>query len=330
MIRKIKSLVDKIFNKKDVLDSLKLLAEYQESKAVSQNREQELLKIARTIKEYPELFESEGFGYLIKFSEYYLNNYKSIDSSELISKIIAKSIIATATENLLNPVELSQEIIQDIAVNKSKSLSKAKSNKAFIITKSISLVINNDIINTERLKKETKKFLGVSENLKEFIKSISEKYSPLLGVLGKDESLESLEHDMSVIIGHGSQRIKGQKSQAERYLELQKFEQEVKSKIMSYIKNNTIGASEQQEYLVNNAIKAAEYLQEDYATGLDRNLKIDEINRRLANIKKIISLIKNGEVATIIGSKIKDQVKDIVDSHPALSRKGPAPEADDF
>mgnify|MGYP006057006153 FL=1 len=76
MIRKIKSLVDKIFNKKDVLDSLKLLAEYQESKAVSQNREQELLKIARTIKEYPELFESEGFGYLIKFSEYYLNNYK--------------------------------------------------------------------------------------------------------------------------------------------------------------------------------------------------------------------------------------------------------------
>ena len=56
MIRKIKSLVDKIFNKKDVLDSLKLLAEYQESKAVSQNREQELLKIARTIKEYPELF----------------------------------------------------------------------------------------------------------------------------------------------------------------------------------------------------------------------------------------------------------------------------------
>ena len=60
MIRKIKSLVDKIFNKKDVLDSLKLLAEYQESKAVSQNREQELLKIAGTIKEYPELFESEG------------------------------------------------------------------------------------------------------------------------------------------------------------------------------------------------------------------------------------------------------------------------------
>ena len=135
---------------------------------------------------------------------------------------------------------------------------------------------------------------------------------------------------MSVIIGHGSQRIKGQKSQAERYLELQKFEQGVKSKIMSYIKNNTIGAPEQQEYLVNNAIKAAEYLQEDYATGLDRNLKIDEINRRLANIKKIISLIKNGEVATIIGSKIKNQVKDIVDSHPTLSRKGPAPEADDF
>ena len=100
--------------------------------------------------------------------------------------------------------------------------------------------------------------------------------------------------------------------------------------ILSYIKNNTIGAPEQQEYLVNNAIKAAEYLQEDYATGLDRNLKIGEINRRLANIKKIISLIKNGEVATIIGSKIKDQVKDIVDSHPALSRKGPAPEADDF
>jgi hypothetical protein len=73
--------------------------------------------------------------------------------------------------------------------------------------------------------------------------------------------------------------------------------------------------------LKNNAIKAAEYLREDYSTGLDRNLAIDEINRRLANIEKIISLIKKGEAATIMGSKIIDQVKNIVNSIPSLSHK---------
>ena len=183
------------------------------------------------------------------------------------------------------------------------------------------LVINKYITNIVRLKEETKKFLGISENLKEFMTSIVEKYTPLLGVLGKSESLRSLEHDMTVIIGHGSQRIEGQKSQAERYIELQKFEQEVKTKIMSYIKNGNIDSPELQEYLKNNAIKAAEYLREDYSTGLDRNLAIDEINRRLANIEKIISLIKKGEAATIMGSKIIDQVKNIVNSIPSLSHK---------
>lgn len=263
---------------------------------------------------------------MIKFAEYYLNNYQTIDSSELVSKIIARSIIATAIENTLEPSEILQEIAQDIATGKAKSLSKAKSKTAFIITKSISLIINQDLDNTERLELGAKEFLGDSENLKEFVTNILEKYSPIVGILGKEESIESLKHDMAIIIGHGSQRVEGQKNQAERYLELKKFEAEVKGKIISYIKSETTSTPEVQEYLADSAIKAAEYLRADYATGLDRGLKPDEIKKRLLRIEKIIDLIKKGEAPVVIGSKIIKQVKGIVDSHPSLSHKEPSSE----
>ena len=44
---------------------------------------------------------------------------------------------------------------------------------------------------------------------------------------------------MAIIIGYGSQRLEGQKNQAERYLEFKNFETEVKGKIISYIKSET-------------------------------------------------------------------------------------------
>lgn len=53
---------------------------------------------------------------------------------------------------------------------------------------------------------------------------------------------------------------RGQKSQAERYIELQKFEQEVKTKIMSYIKNGNIDSPELQEYLKNIPILVAPHI----------------------------------------------------------------------
>ena len=62
-----------------------------------------------------------------------------------------------------------------------------------------------------------------------------DKYSPLFAVLGKDESLETIKQDMAIIIGHGSQQMAGHKNQVERYLELQAFEQEVKSNINNYL-----------------------------------------------------------------------------------------------
>ena len=77
---------------------------------------------------------------MIKFAEYYLN-------------------IATAIENTLESSEILQEIAQDIATGKAKSLSQAKCKTSFIINKSISLVINQDLDNIERLKSGAKEFL---------------------------------------------------------------------------------------------------------------------------------------------------------------------------
>ena len=144
----------------------------------------------------------------------------------------------------------------------------------------------------------------------------------MFAVLGKDESLETIKQDMAIIIGHGSQKVAGHKSQAERYLELQAFEQEVKSNINNYLQSNSLGSPEALEYLVNNSIKAAQYLRSDYLTGMDRGLKSDEIKKRLDKIDKVITLIKKGEDTAVIGSKIITKIKEIVESHPSLSRKG--------
>ena len=66
---------------------------------------------------------------------------------------------------------------------------------------------------------------------------------------------------------------------------------EVKSNINNYLQSNSLGSSEALEYLVNNSIKAAQYLRSDYLTGMDRGLKSDEIKKRLDKIDKVITLI---------------------------------------
>jgi hypothetical protein len=173
-----------------------------------------------------------------------------------------------------------------------------------------------------KLKDGIQKFLSVSKNAEEFTNVFLDKYTPLFAVLGKDESLEAIKQDMAIIIGHGSQRVAGHKNQAGRYLELQAFEREVKNKIINYIQSNALDVPEAQEYLVNNSIKAAEYLRLDYLTGMDRGLKSADIEKRLTKIDEVINLIKKGKNTAVIGSKIIGKIKEIVESHPSLLRKG--------
>ena len=54
------------------------------------------------------------------------------------------------------------------------------------------------------------------------------------------------------------------------------------------------------------------------ATGL----KSADIEKRLTKIDEVINLIKKGKNTAVIGSKIIGKIKEIVESHPSLLRKG--------
>ena len=323
MINKLKFFINKVFNRKEIDNALQLLASYQEG-ITSSNADKtvELYKVAKLIKKYPELIIDRKMGYLIGFADYYLEYYKIINGSDLPSKIVVECLILKTDINGADPVKLLQTLAENIATGKARSLSISKPKTAFVVTKSVSLVINNDANSILKLKERIKKLLPLTPNIEELTNVFLDKYSPLFAVLGKDGSLEAIKQDMGIIIGHGSQKVVGQKSQAERYLELQAFEQEVKSNINNYLQNNSLGSPEALEYLVNNSIKAAQYLRSDYLTGMDRGLKSEEIKKRLDKIDKVITLIKKGEDTTVIGSKIITKIKEIVESHPSLSRKG--------
>lgn len=323
MINKLKFFIDKVLKRKDIDNALKLLASYQEG-VVSFNTDKtaELCKIAQLIKKYPELFIDRGVGYLIGFADYYLENYQDVNGADLPSSIVAECLILRSDINGISPSKLLQTLAENIAINKARSLSVAKPKTAFVITKSISLVVNNVPSGIVKLKDGIQKLLSESQNAEEVTNVFLDKYSPLLAVLGKDESLEAIKQDMAIIVGHGGQRIAGHKNQAGRYLELQTFEREVKSKIINYIQSNALDDPETQEYLVNNSIKAAEYLRSDYLTGMDRGLKSVDIEKRLAKIDEVINLIKKGKDTAVIGSKIIGKIKEIVESHPSLLRKG--------
>ena len=235
---------------------------------------------------------------------------------------MAECLILRTDINGISPSKLLQTLAENIAISKARSLSVLKPETAFVITKSISLVVNNVPSGIVKLKDGIQKFLSVSKNAEEVTNVFLDKYSPLFAVLGKDESLEAIKQDMAIIIGHGSQRVAGHKNQAGRYLELQTFEQEVKNKIINYIQSGALDVPEAQEYLVNNSIKAAEYLRSDYLTGMDRGLKSADIEKRLTKIDEVINLIKKGKNTAVIGSKIIGKIKEIVGSHPSLLRKG--------
>jgi len=224
MINRLRFFIHKVFNKKDIDNALKLLASYQEG-VVSFNADKtaELCKIAELIKKYPELFIDRG-GYLIGFADYYLENYQDVNGADLPSSIVAECLILRSDINGISPGKLLQTLAENIAINKARSLSVGKPKTAFVITKSISLVVNNVPSGIVKLKDGIQKFLSVSKNAEEVTNVFLDKYSPLFAVLGKDESLEAIKQDMAIIIGHGSQRVAGHKNQAGRYLELQVFE----------------------------------------------------------------------------------------------------------
>ena len=234
MINRVRFFIHKVFNKKDIDNALKLLASYQEG-VVSFNADKtaELCKIAELIKKYPELFIDSGVGYLIGFADYYLENYQTINGADLLSRIVAECLILRTDINGISPSKLLQTLAENIAISKARSLSVSKPETAFVITKSISLVVNNVPSGIVKLKDGIQKFLSVSKNAEEVTNVFLDKYSPLFAVLGKDESLEAIKQDMAIIIGHGSQRVAGHKNQAGRYLELQTFEREVKNKIIN-------------------------------------------------------------------------------------------------
>jgi len=322
MINKFRLFIRKVFNKKDIDNALKLLVSYQEGVVSSDNNKTvELYKIAELIKKYPELIIDKGLGYLVEFAHYYLPNYQTLDATDLPSRVITECLILNTEINGADQGKLLPTLAQNIAIGKARSLSVSKPKTAFVLTKNISLVINNDSSSIVKLKERVQKFLSISKNAEEFTNVLLDKYSPLFAVLGKDESLETIKQDMAIIIGHGSQQMAGQKNQAERYLELRAFELEVKSTVINYIHANTLGSSEAVEYLANNSIKAAEYLRSDYLTGMDRGLNPADIEKRLTKINKIINLIKKGQDTAVIGSKVIEKIREIVESHPSLSPK---------
>ena len=323
MFDKLKNWLNKAWNEKTVDKALKQLADYQDDKIPSGKKGEDLLKIAATIKKNPKLVQEKGFGYLQDFAEHYPKNQQAIGSSEKVSKIITKCIIARASESQSDPAERLQAITEDIASGKARSLSQARTNVAFVLTTNIGLMINNDESGVKRVKGGLNRGLtdsGLSvEDAEKLTDQIARRYPPIAGVVGKGDSLKAMEQDMITIIGNGSQGMEGQKNQAARYVELQKFEKGVKDQFLGYVKAGTIDTPEVQQYLTEKSLQAAEHLRADYATGLDRGRKQEDITKQLGRIDQAKEFVKTGVKATTIGPKVVEAVSKIVEERPSVS-----------
>jgi hypothetical protein len=266
--------------------------------------------------------KQSGYGYLENFIQKYFenpDNYKLAQGANAVARMILSSIAS--------PAEL-QEILKNIADGKMNSLSNAVPIFDFTLTNNIRNMAKYSP-DDKTVSDQQRAYQGAISTLsakginateaKSDIDKILEKHPIIIGVLGISDSLSRLNQDMWTIISNGSNGTP--ENHAARYLKMQKFEKEVKEKVVEFAGANKLDTKEAQDFLKEKSAEGIKHLMSNYEHGMTLNQSAEAVKAQMGLFTMRMGDVANGNwqnlpknkpAAPVISAPVANQPKGLL------------------